>query len=550
MEATQQALTEKGLRSRDAEVTFEDLIILNKEGELQPLILNPVQRRYLDDLIAHYGGWPLHGVLDIVLKARQHGISTLVEAIWFMNCCNLGSRNSAMVAPTREDAEVLFERVHRMYENLPPHKKPRLDKGNVRELVFADRDAKFSVLTAGASLVTRGMTYHDLHASEASRYEDPGWLGAMKPSVPKNGNFIIESTANGTGDAFHTIYMDAKQKTSPYRAVFLAWFDNPEYAIEPQEDFKRTPEEELLAKDYGLTDAQLAWRRREHGALRAMGGEQLFRQEYPSNDIEAFIMSGTTRFNQDTLHELTMDAATRKPIAVGDDGFVVYEWPEPGVRYVIGADPTEGSTKTGFGRDYHAAVIIRRGKLEQPDERDGTLVARYIARDVEPHDFARILDRWGRRYNNALLCCEINNSGHGVIVMLSQVLDYPNMFRIERFDRVRGRKIYEAGFMARRTTKVDTVSALATMLEARELWPVDDVLVSQLTSYITDERGKLRASHGHDDLVSALICATYALIHAHTDFYPFAETTDGPVKDKNPFETDEEKEEEDAPFYA
>ena len=54
--------------------------IINKQGKIQPFILNNVQDRYYVGLASHYGK-NVEGVRDIILKARKEGISSIVLAM-------------------------------------------------------------------------------------------------------------------------------------------------------------------------------------------------------------------------------------------------------------------------------------------------------------------------------------------------------------------------------------------------------------------------------------------------------------------------------------
>src|SRR6185369_15256379 len=68
---------------------------------------------------------------------------------------------------------------------------------------------------------------------------------------------------------------------------------------QPPAGFQRTHEEQELADEHGLDDAQLYWRRRKI----ATNGLDLFQQEYPCTANEAFITSGRPVFDTPTLQE-------------------------------------------------------------------------------------------------------------------------------------------------------------------------------------------------------------------------------------------------------
>ena len=109
------------------------------------------------------------------------------------------------------------------------------------------------------------------------------------------------------------------------------------------------------------------------------------------------------------------------------DGYVlVWERPQTGERYYIGADTADGKGEalgtwgsTG-GPDRNAAAIYRA--------RDDVQVGAIYGRQEE-HAYARVLNEWGRAYNNALLGVERNR--RSVLVALRE-LTYPNLYFVRK----------------------------------------------------------------------------------------------------------------------
>ena len=108
---------------------------------------------------------------------------------------------------------------------------------------------------------------------------------------------IIESTANGFGNPFHTMWDGAVKGINGFVPFFSAWFETDEYRTEPPEGFERTYEEIELAERFGLDDAQLYWRRLKIGA----NGPDMFKQEYPATPEEAFLASGRPVFDPEVI---------------------------------------------------------------------------------------------------------------------------------------------------------------------------------------------------------------------------------------------------------
>ena len=105
------------------------LRIRDKHGHLRKLLLNQAQK----DMEV------TSGPRNIVLKARQLGVTTYVAARFFINCITRPGTLSVQVAHDQRSAEQIFRIVHRFLENLPkPLRKGALatSRANVRQIVF------------------------------------------------------------------------------------------------------------------------------------------------------------------------------------------------------------------------------------------------------------------------------------------------------------------------------------------------------------------------------------------------------------------------------
>ena len=88
---------------------------------------------------------------NIVLKARQLGITTYIAARFFVQTIARPGTLSVQVAHDRESAEEIFRIVRRFRDNLPVEwqKGPlRTSHRNVRQLVFPLLDSEYTVATA------------------------------------------------------------------------------------------------------------------------------------------------------------------------------------------------------------------------------------------------------------------------------------------------------------------------------------------------------------------------------------------------------------------
>lgn len=171
---------------------------------------------------------------------------------------------------------------------------------NRNQFEIENTNSRILVGTAGSETSGRGNTIQSLHGSEVAFWASPDdiitGLFNTVPDLP-NTSVILESTANGAGTFFHNMAAAGLVDTpgTMYETVFCPWFWQPEYASQVPPNFKRDDAEQELVELYGLTDEQLAWRRRKlhsecHGVLWK------FQQEYPCCYQEAFATSGDFLF--------------------------------------------------------------------------------------------------------------------------------------------------------------------------------------------------------------------------------------------------------------
>lgn len=118
--------------------------------------------------------------------------------------------------------------------------------------------------------------------------------GIIQSIADKPGTeIILESTANGMGNIFHKFWQQAEVGASRYQAIFVPWYWQKEYFVEPESGFAPTDEEKKYMQAYELNFGQIAWRRQK---IIELGDALLFKQEYPATAAEAFQMTGIESF--------------------------------------------------------------------------------------------------------------------------------------------------------------------------------------------------------------------------------------------------------------
>jgi hypothetical protein len=163
------------------------------------------------------------GQRNIVLKARQLGLTTWAATRFFLKTITRPGTLTVQVAHTQESAEEIFRVVHRFLDCLPQHLLKgclKTSRANVRQIVFPVFDSQYRVVSAGERNAGRGMTVQNLHCSELARWPgDPAeTLAGLRAALAPDGEQILESTPDGVGGCFTT---SGKRLTTPARFVIF-----------------------------------------------------------------------------------------------------------------------------------------------------------------------------------------------------------------------------------------------------------------------------------------------------------------------------------------
>jgi hypothetical protein len=197
------SLVDLGLQmDRNSEVLMQAaakwLRVRDREGRLQPLIANAAQRRFEER----------RGRQNIVLKARQMGLTTWVAGRFFLRTISRPGTLTLQVAHTREAAEAIFRIAQRMWEELPEDLREgplARSRANVGQMVFPAMDSEFRVASASDAGAGRGLSIQNLHCSEVSRW--PGdaamTLAGLRAALAPDGEMVLESTPNGAYGTFY-----------------------------------------------------------------------------------------------------------------------------------------------------------------------------------------------------------------------------------------------------------------------------------------------------------------------------------------------------------
>ncbi len=264
------------------------LKVRGKDKHVNPVCFNRVQREL--DRNA--------GKRNIVLKARQVGITTYVAARFFLSTITQPGTLSVQVAHDQQSAEEIFRIVHRFLENLPPewrHSGLKTSRANVRQIIFPELDSEYRVESAADRCAGRGLTIQNLHCSEVARWphDVAETLAALRAAVPPDGEIFLESTPSGAGGTFYEEWQSAPE--TGYTQHFFPWWWEDSYQRD-LEVVNFTDEEMELMTKHKLDAGQIAFRREMRSQFR-----NRFLEEYAENAETCFLTSGNCMFDCEVL---------------------------------------------------------------------------------------------------------------------------------------------------------------------------------------------------------------------------------------------------------
>lgn len=263
--------------------------IITKQGNKTLFRLNWAQEELYNNM------W----YCNIILKARQLGMSTFVCLLFLDRCLFNSNCSAGIIAHTLEDAQQMFRRVKFAYDSLPDE---------LKKLVSADNDTsqmlKFSngsSLRVGTSL--RSSTFQYLHISEFGKVcsktpEKAREIITGSLNTIAVGQYVfIESTAEGRSGFFYEMckqaqaLSDAGKELSKldFKFHFFPWQGEPSYRIGSTPLISQEMHEyfiSLASRGIHLEEEQKNWY-----ALRFTTQGDDMKREFPSTPDECWEVS-------------------------------------------------------------------------------------------------------------------------------------------------------------------------------------------------------------------------------------------------------------------
>lgn len=432
----------------------------------------------------------------VVLKGRQLGCTTICLALDLFWAMKHPGMSGSLVTHTEEAREMFRATISMYMDGLPDKWKIPIEVHNRTQLIFKNR-SRFSYQVAGTRKNTKlgkGQALTFCHCTEVSEFGDEEGMASLEASFAEhnpNRLFIYESTAQGMN---HYVDMwDNALASTTQRAIFIGWYRNQFYRKEKgsQEyrvywDGRLSPQErkwvELVKKlyDYEVDDEQIAWYR--WNLAEKTRDEQTMKQNFPWTADEAFIMSGSNFFNPVRITD-EYKVAVKYP--VNNFRFIlrqnfeetelsqcseklqnlkIWDFPQAGAHYVIGADPAYGSSDWA---DRFSAAVFRcyADGMEQ--------VAEFNTADCSPYQFAWVICYLAGAYmmnsnSTCMLNLEINGPGQAVMTEMTQLKRVAANSTTPEARGVLNVVANIQNFMYKRQDTFGAPSAYHTMTNARE----------------------------------------------------------------------------------
>lgn len=327
--------------------------IKNKDGGVDVLFrLTRPQRRFVERLESlRKSDKPIRIIL---LKARQWGGSTTSQLYmaWLQLIHHVGL-NSLIIAHQgsgSDEIKDMFDRMIRAYPVEMLHKLGEAYSDNEPKFVgvgksgsifrVPQRNCKIKIGTAERPDGCRGGDYSLVHLSEVGLWK--ATEGKKPEDIVRSAcsgvlyrpytMIVYESTANGTGNFFQREYDSAKKGDSQFEAMFVSWFDIEKYSLKVDDieafaanlyDNRNNDNVKSSREESGK---YLWWLWNKGATLEAIHWYILERakynehasmaSEYPSDDIEAFVHSGTMVFDKYKVD--AFDRYCKEPRYIGE----------------------------------------------------------------------------------------------------------------------------------------------------------------------------------------------------------------------------------------
>ena len=398
---------------------------------------------------------------NVILKARQLGISTLTAgyALWMMTFQS--DKNILVIATKQDTAKNLVTKIRVMHANLPSWVKSKCVEDNKLSLRYSNGSQVKAISSTEDAGRSEALSLLIIDEAAFIDKIDTIWTAAQS-TLSTGGQCIALSTPNGVGNWFHKTWVGAEEGDNDWNFIKLHWTLHP--------------------------DREQEWRDEQDKLL----GPSMAAQECDCD----FITSGQTVIDGVILEEYR-NTQIEDPVEKRgmDSNLWIWRQPDYTKNYVVAADVARGDAS-----DFSAFHVIEIESMEQVAEYKGKIPTK---------DFGNLCMNTAMEYNNALLVIENSSIGWATI---QQVIDreYDNLFytskdlqfvdvarQITNRYRQKDRQMIP-GFSMTTKTRPLVIAKLEEYFREKSVIVHSDRLIDELFVFIW-HNNKAQAMEGYND---------------------------------------------------
>jgi len=399
----------------------------------------------------------------VVNTSRQAGKTTTAVAVILHYIIFNDHKTVALLANKGEAAREILDRIQIAYEALPTWLQQGVIEWNKGSVAFENGCKIIAAATSSSGI--RGKSISFLYIDETAFVENwDEFFASVFPTISSGNTTKVLFTSTPKGlNHFYKTCEGAKEKRNGYIYIEVPWWRVP-----GRDD--KWKEETLQGMDH---DAEK------------------FAQEFEC----AFLGSSGTLIIGSKLKELSFKVPLQEK-----SGLAMYEEPKKGHTYVCIADVSRGK-----GLDYSAFHII--DSTEMPYKQ----VCTFRDNMIGPIEYAEIIWRTTKSYNEALILVEINDIGDQVSDVLHNEFEVEGLLFTESAGRSGKRisggfgKSVDKGIRTTKSVKAIGCNMLKMLVEQNQLIVNDFNTIQELSTFSRKGNSYEAESGCHDDLVMGLV---------------------------------------------
>ena len=431
--------------------------IINIDKGLVPFKLYDYQKEMLQSMSDNR--------FNIIATARQAGKSTVTCAFVMWYIIFHAEKTVALLANKGETAREILGRIQLAYQHLPRWLQQGVKEWNKGSMELENNSRVIAAATSSDNI--RGYSINLLFIDEAAFIENwDSFFTSVYPTISSGteSKIVLVSTPNGLNH-FYSLWVNARENRNGYVPIEVTY-------------------DKVPGRD-------AAWREQTLASMNFDVAK--FEQEY----CVEFMGSSGTLIAGWKLKELVHQT----PITF-KEGLSQYWTPIKGHVYVIICDVSRGK-----GLDYSAFSVIDVTTMPYNQ------VAVYRSNMITPLDYAEVIHRVGKAYENAAVLVEINDIGEQVSSALHFDFEYDNVLFTENAGRA-GKRIstgfakaasIDKGIRTTKQVKATGCAILKLLVEQNQLVINDFHTIEELATFSRKGQSYEAEEGKHDDMVMPLV---------------------------------------------